>query len=42
VVCEPVDTQQVLAAAVEEMRRLGIGHVTVQIERHQMCDDSHP
>jgi cobalt-zinc-cadmium efflux system protein len=42
VVLEPASNQQVLESAVDAMRRLGIGHVTVQLERHQMCEGSHP
>lgn len=42
VVPEPGDHQRVLEYAVEAMQQLGIGHVTVQLERQEMCCDTHP
>ncbi|HWP02359.1 MAG TPA: cation diffusion facilitator family transporter [Gemmatimonadaceae bacterium] len=36
------DTQRVLEDAVAAMGRLGIGHVTVQLETREMCRDTHP
>lgn len=41
IVRDPADTQRVLQSAVDEMRRLGIGHVTVQLERQRMCEGMH-
>ena len=37
VVAEPAEHQRVLEEVQGRMRRLGIGHVTVQIERETMC-----
>ena len=37
VVAEPGEHQRVLEAVQERMRRLGIGHVTIQIERDAIC-----
>lgn len=37
VVAEPAEHQRVLEEVQDRMRRLGIGHVTVQIERETMC-----
>ena len=34
--------QRVLCDAVQEMRGFGIAHVTMQIEREELCVDSHP
>jgi cobalt-zinc-cadmium efflux system protein len=42
IVREPGHNQQILEAAVAEMKRLGIGHVTMQLERSEMCSDTHP
>ena len=41
IVRQPLDNQTVLEAAVEAMGQLGIGHVTMQIERDRMCGDEH-
>jgi cobalt-zinc-cadmium efflux system protein len=38
VVREPAENQQVLEAAVAAMRRLGISHVTLQVERDSICE----
>ena len=37
VVAEPAEHQRVLEEVQERMRRLGIGHVTIQIEKDQVC-----
>lgn len=42
IVREPEESQHVLEAAVSEMRDLGIDHVTVQVERREMCEGLHP
>lgn len=42
IVPEAAENQQVLEAAVAEMRELGIDHVTVQLERREMCETHHP
>jgi Co/Zn/Cd efflux system component len=42
IVREPTVNQDVLESVVEEMRHLGIGHVTMQIERQEMCAEGHP
>jgi cobalt-zinc-cadmium efflux system protein len=42
IVRQPSDNQHVLEHVVAEMDGLGIGHVTVQIERDRMCDAGHP
>ena len=38
VVREPGENQKVLEAAVEAMQRLGISHVTLQVERDSICE----
>ena len=38
VVRNPTDNQPVLEAVQDRMRQLGIAHVTVQVEREQICD----
>jgi cobalt-zinc-cadmium efflux system protein len=38
VVREPGENQKVLEAAVDAMRRLGISHVTLQVERDSICE----
>ena len=38
VVREPAENQKVLEAAVAAMRRLGIAHVTLQVERDSICE----
>lgn len=38
VVREPAENQMVLEAAVAAMRRLGIAHVTLQVERDSICE----
>jgi len=38
VVCDPADHQRVLQQVQGRMGELGIGHVTVQVEREQTCD----
>jgi cobalt-zinc-cadmium efflux system protein len=38
VVREPGENQKVLEAAVAAMQRLGISHVTLQVERDRICD----
>ena len=38
VVPEPKQSQQVLQVALAEMKRLGIDHVTLQVERDPICD----
>jgi cobalt-zinc-cadmium efflux system protein len=38
VVREPTENQKVLEAAVAAMQRLGISHVTLQVERDRICD----
>jgi cobalt-zinc-cadmium efflux system protein len=38
VVKNPTDNQPVLEAVQDRMRALGIAHVTVQVEREQICD----
>ncbi len=42
VVREPGNNQKVLEQAVAAMRGLGIDHVTLQVERDAICDDSCP
>ena len=42
IVRDPRENQQVLEAAVAAMRGMGIDHVTVQLERQEMCGDMHP
>lgn len=42
VVKEPGENQTVLKAAVAAMRRLGISHVTLQVERDSICEDPCP
>jgi len=42
IVRAPTVNQDVLESVVEEMRHLGIGHVTMQIERQEMCAEGHP
>jgi len=39
VVREPGENQKVLEAAVTAMKRLGIDHVTLQVERDRICDE---
>ena len=38
VVGNPGDNQRVLEAVQERLRDMGIGHVTVQMERDQTCE----
>jgi cobalt-zinc-cadmium efflux system protein len=38
VVPEPKQSQQVLQVALAEMKRLGIDHVTLQVERDRICE----
>jgi cobalt-zinc-cadmium efflux system protein len=42
IVRDPKENQHVLEAAVAEMRGMGIEHVTVQLERREMCREMHP
>jgi cobalt-zinc-cadmium efflux system protein len=42
IVREPGENQTVLEAAVVEMEHLGIAHVTMQLEREEICDGGHP
>jgi cobalt-zinc-cadmium efflux system protein len=42
IVPSPVDHQRVLQQAVDAMRTFGIGHVTLQIEREEICQLTHP
>jgi cobalt-zinc-cadmium efflux system protein len=42
IVRQPGENQTVLEAAVVEMERLGIGHVTMQLEREGICEGGHP
>ncbi len=42
IVREPRENQQVLEAAVREMEGMGIRHVTMQLERQEMCAEPHP
>lgn len=42
VVQDPDQHQNVLERAIQTMRRFGIAHVTMQIERQAICNDSHP
>lgn len=42
IVRDPRENQQVLEAAHAAMRGMGIDHVTVQLERQEMCGDMHP
>ena len=42
VVREPAENQKVLEAAVASMRRLGIEHVTLQVERDTICETPCP
>ena len=40
VVAEPAEHQRVLEEVQAEMRSLGIGHVTIQIERETICEET--
>lgn len=42
VVREPAENQKVLEAAIAAMRRLGIAHVTLQVERDRICETPCP
>lgn len=42
IVPQLADHQQVLEQAVAAMRSFGIGHVTLQIEREEICQGGHP
>jgi cobalt-zinc-cadmium efflux system protein len=42
IVRDPTENQHVLEAAVTAMRGMGIDHVTVQLERQEMCRDCTP
>lgn len=42
VVQDPDQHQSVLERAIQTMQRFGIAHVTMQIERQAICNDSHP
>jgi cobalt-zinc-cadmium efflux system protein len=42
VVHDPDQHQNVLERAIVVMKRFGIGHVTMQLERQSICKDSHP
>ncbi len=42
VVQDPAQHQSVLERAIQTMQRFGIAHVTMQIERQAICNDSHP
>ncbi|HJU74230.1 MAG TPA: cation diffusion facilitator family transporter [Gemmatimonadaceae bacterium] len=42
VVQDPALHQNVLERAIQTMQRFGIAHVTVQLERQAICNDSHP
>ena len=42
VVREPAENQKVLEAAVASMQRLGISHVTLQVERDRICETPCP
>jgi cobalt-zinc-cadmium efflux system protein len=42
IVPEPAENQKVLEAAVAAMRRLGISHVTLQVERDSICETPCP
>ena len=42
IVRDPKENQLVLEAAVAAMRGMGIEHVTVQLERREMCREMHP
>ena len=42
VVREPGENQKVLESAVDAMRRLGISHVTLQVERDSICEKPCP
>lgn len=42
VVQDPEQHQSVLERAIQTMQRFGIAHVTMQIERQAICNDSHP
>lgn len=42
IVRDAAESQQVLEAAVADMRDMGIDHVTVQLERREMCESNHP
>jgi cobalt-zinc-cadmium efflux system protein len=42
IVRQPGENQTVLEAAVVEMEGLGIGHVTMQLEREEICEGGHP
>lgn len=42
VVQDPNQHQNVLERAIQTMQRFGIAHVTMQIERQAICNDSHP
>jgi cobalt-zinc-cadmium efflux system protein len=42
VVQDPDQHQSVLERAIQTMQRFGIAHVTMQIERQAICNDTHP
>lgn len=42
VVREPAENQKVLEAAIAAMRRLGISHVTLQVEQDRICEQPCP
>ncbi|MEW5918577.1 MAG: cation diffusion facilitator family transporter, partial [Gemmatimonadota bacterium] len=42
VVRDPDQHQNVLERSIAAMERFGIAHVTMQIERREICQDSHP
>ena len=42
VVREPAENQKVLESAIAAMRRLGIAHVTLQVERDRICETPCP
>jgi cobalt-zinc-cadmium efflux system protein len=42
VVREPAENQQVLESAIAAMKRLGISHVTLQVERDSICEQPCP
>lgn len=42
IVRDAAESQKVLEAAVADMREMGIDHVTVQLERREMCEANHP
>lgn len=39
---DPSQHQRVLEESLRAMKEFGIGHVTIQIEREEICDDAHP